>query len=37
MQPISGEGAIILILAVMFALFLYGLGSSKGWTGTKGL
>ena len=31
------QGAIVLILAVIAALFLFGLGKTKGWTGAKGL
>jgi hypothetical protein len=37
MEVISMRGAVVLILAVIAALFLFGLGSSKGLTGKKGL
>ena len=33
----TGQGAVVLILATIAALFLFGLGKKKGWTGTKGL
>ena len=37
MEVISMQGAVVLILAVIAALFLYGLGQSKGLGGQKGL
>jgi hypothetical protein len=37
MEVISAQGAVVLILAVIAALFLYGLGASRGYTGKKGL
>lgn len=37
MQTMSAEGAVVLILAVVAALFLFGLGKGRGWTGSKGL
>jgi len=36
-QTMSAEGAVVLILAVIAALFLFGLGKHRGWTGSKGL
>jgi len=33
----SAQGAVVLILAVVAALFLFGLGKQRGWTGSKGL
>jgi len=33
----SAQGAVVLILAVIAALFLFGLGKQRGWTGSKGL
>jgi hypothetical protein len=37
MEVISMQGAVVLILAIIAALFLFGLGKQKGWTGSKGL
>ena len=37
MEVISSTGAVILAIAVLAALFLYGWLQSAGYTGSKGL
>jgi hypothetical protein len=37
METISIGGAVLLILAVVAALFAYDWAASQGWTGGKGL
>jgi hypothetical protein len=37
MEVISLGGVVVLILATLAALFLYGVAGTQGWTGSKGL
>jgi hypothetical protein len=37
MSTISTEGAVVLILAVLAGLLLYGFAAGQGWAGSKGL
>jgi hypothetical protein len=36
-NTISTQGAVVLIVAVLAGLLLYGVAAGQGWTGSKGL